>query len=136
PAFTATRAGRDALLAYAADESHPPPERRKAIHRLKRDPAGVAFLLDACDDPARRPTVAEFFGRDHARLPGDPPPYDARPTFPYARDAADPSDPRPELRRLLDDLGRMDDPWPRLLRELDPESWRGEALAAGRPPEE
>jgi hypothetical protein len=130
-AFVATREGREGLLAYAAGESHPLPERRGAIHRLKRDPAGVAFLLAACDDSARRGTVARFFGRDHARLSGDPPPYDPRPTQPYARDAADPSDPRPELRRLRDDLGRMDDPWPKLLRDLDPESWRAEVLDAG-----
>ncbi len=134
-AFAATRAGRDALLSYASDGSHPLPERRKAIHRLKRDPAGVAFLLRACDEPARCPTVVEFFGRDHARLPGDPPPYDARPTLPYARDAANPSDPRPELRRLLDDLGRMEDSWPRLLRGLDRETWRRESLDAGMPPD-
>lgn len=132
-AFAATRDGRAALFAYAADPAHPLPERRGAIHRLKRDPGGVAFLLDACDDPARCPTVVDLFGRDHARLPGDPPPYVARPTLPYARDAADPSDPRPELRRLLVDLGRMDDPWPRLLRALDRESWHDESLSAGLP---
>ncbi len=124
-AFTATRAGRDALLGYAADESHPRPERRKAIHRLKRDAAGVAFLLEACDDPARRPTVVAFFGRDHAGLPGDPAPYDPRPTLAYAREAADPSDPRPELRRLLGDLCTMDDPWPRLLGDLEASSSGG-----------
>ena len=132
-AFTATRDGREALLAYAADESNPVPERRRAIHRLKRDPAGVAFLLASADDPSRRTTIAAFFGRDHATLPGDPPPYDPRPTLPYARESADPSDPRPELRRLLADLGRMDDPWPRLLRDINNVARTPEARAAGLP---
>ena len=81
-AFVATRAGREALFTYALDERHPLPERRGAIHRLKREPTGVAFLIEACNDPARRSTVVEFFGRDHARQPGDPPPMSPSRRYP------------------------------------------------------
>jgi hypothetical protein len=43
----------------------------------------------------------------------------------YARESNDTSDPRPELRRLLDDLGAMDDPWPRLLADFEVSSPEG-----------
>jgi hypothetical protein len=74
---------------------------------LKRSAEGIRLLLDVCEDRARRATVARFFGRDNTTLVGgsggdmlDPNYWPVDSHFKGAN-AADPADPRPELRMLL-----------------------------------
>ncbi len=127
PVLVATREGRAFLLEYARDARRPIDLRRKAIHILKRDPRGLALLVAESDDPSRRPAVAALFGKDHRNLVGgrggDVLDLDNWPTFPYAQDAADPADPRPELRRLQADRTDTVSPASDLIGEV----FRGEA---------
>jgi hypothetical protein len=107
PIMLTTPRGRAFLLAYAEDAKNPPQLRRKAVHMLKRNREGIRLLLDVCEDPARRATVARFFGRDNTNLVsgGTWDMIDANywPVDSHfkAANASDPSDPRPELRMIL-----------------------------------
>ena len=123
PIMLATARGRAFLLAYAEDSKNPPQLRRKAIHMLKRNIEGIRLLLDVCENPARRATVARFFGRDNTNLVsgGGWEMIDANywPVDSHFKgaNAADPSDPRPELRMLLAE--HLEGPTLPLIRYVD-----------------
>jgi hypothetical protein len=129
PILVVRAEGREFLLAYAEDDTHPIALRRKAIHILKRDPFGLDLLIRACDDPKRRPAVAALFGDDTKNLVGfsggDTLDLDNWPIPPYAATAADPSDPRPELKRLLAEHDRYCNPWRALIQDAEPGQYAG-----------
>jgi hypothetical protein len=129
PILVVREEGREFLLAYAEDDTHPIALRRKAIHILKRDAFGLALLIRACDDPKRRPAVAALFGNDTKNLVGssggDTLDLDNWPIQPYATNAADPADPRPELKRLLAEHDRECNPWRELIQDAEPGQYAG-----------
>jgi hypothetical protein len=129
PILVVRAEGREFLLAYAEVATHPIALRRKAIHILKRDPFGLDLLIRACDDPKRRPAVAALFGNDTKNLVGgsggDTLDLDNWPIPPYAVNAADPADPRPELKRLLAEHDRECNPWRELIQDAEPGQYAG-----------
>lgn len=143
PIMLANPRGRAFLLAYAEDPHNPPQLRRKSVHLLKRNLDGIRLLLDTCEDPARRATVGRFFGRDYTNLVGgmgwdmlDANYWPVDSHF-KAADAADPSDPRPELRMLLE--SRLGGPTLNLagyVADLNAESGSGYLVARGMPSSE
>jgi hypothetical protein len=119
--------GRAILWEYASSRCRPIEHRRTAMRMLKRDRGGVALLLEACEDAGRRAIVAELFGPDKVNLfswsHGLPAQIDGWSISQEFENAQDPSDPRPELRKLLAREDVVHDPWFGLIHGVAPNFW-------------